>query len=447
LLAAGHARLAVLLDALGRPDEAAAERGLAADPCAAAGAASGPRGVVVTNALAAAGPDSFTRVKVFYGTDRAPTGSDRPDEFYGADRGVMDYGTVEVTVPRIHKPGAIEAPSLLSFEWSENPERHIIVSRLETMTADALFGDIGATLAERGSDELFVFVHGYNVSFGDAAKRTAQIAYDLNFSGAPVLFSWPSAANSLAYASDEAVVRLSGRRLLRFLDELVARSQGRRIYLLAHSMGNRALADALELMATRRAGAGESGPLFDQVIFAAPDEDAALFAEMLATIRPLAHRLTLYGSAADLALYASRQLHGDEPRAGEGGDALLVADGLDSIDMSGLGDDMLRHSYFAASASALTDVMWLFWRDTPPQQRCGMQPERAARGPFWLFQPERCDGPVLLSALTFAETHGPGALAEIDRILAGLRADPAEAEAVAEWEAIRAVLAGGTIVQ
>ena len=40
--------------------------------------------------------------------------------------------------------------------------------------------------------QVFVFVHGFNVSFENALRRTAQIAYDLNFDGAPFLFSWPS---------------------------------------------------------------------------------------------------------------------------------------------------------------------------------------------------------------------------------------------------------------
>ena len=29
--------------------------------------------------------------------------------------------------------------------------------------------------------DVLVFVHGYNVGFEDAARRAAQLAYDLNF--------------------------------------------------------------------------------------------------------------------------------------------------------------------------------------------------------------------------------------------------------------------------
>ena len=36
--------------------------------------------------------------------------------------------------------------------------------------------------------DAFVFIHGFNVAFEDAVMRTAQIAYDLGFDGAPILY-------------------------------------------------------------------------------------------------------------------------------------------------------------------------------------------------------------------------------------------------------------------
>lgn len=435
VIARDHARLADLLAALGRQAESDAERELADDAvarCARTGSAS--RGVVVTNEFAATTPDSFARVRVFYATDRQTSGSDRPNDFYSSGRGELSYGEVEVTVPRIHKPGEVEAPSLTKLEWSENPERHFVIARIETMEGEEMFASMRASLEEQRSDEAFVFVHGYNVSFSDAAKRTAQIAYDLNFNGAPILYSWPSAGSLLSYARDEAVVRLSGRRLLRFLEEVVRQSGAKHINLIAHSMGNRAMADALELMAARREGAGETAPLFDQVIFAAPDEDALLFADMAVTIRPLVRRMTLYGSDNDSALRASQRLHGEERRAGQAGEAILIAEPVDSIDMSVLGEDMLGHAYFASSTSALTDISWLFWRDSPPDKRCGMDVKQDPKGRYWVFDPVRCDGPVMLSALTLIKTEGEAALAKVEQILAGSAGGSMQAD---EWEAIR----------
>jgi len=386
-----------------------------------------------------ASEENFARVKVFYATDRARTGNRHPNDFYGGDRGTMDYGTMEITVPLSHKPGRVEAPSLLRLEWRENPDRHYVITRILPSDREAMLGDIRSTLAERGSDEAFVFIHGYNVTFAEAAKRTAQIAYDVNFDGAPILFSWPSRGTTFGYTHDEAVVRLSGRRLVGFLDDVVQRTGAKRINLIAHSMGNRALTDALELIAVRREAAGETAPLFEQAIFAAPDVDAELFAEVLKTIDPLARRLTLYGSRNDIALAASRTLHG-MPRAGQAGEAILVTEEVDSIDMSRLGEDVLGHSYFAQSASALTDMTWLFWRDASPDQRCGMDVRTGRNGRFWLFDPVRCDGPALLSALTLIKTEGNAALARIEDILDQAQARGARDE-IEEWQAIRTATA------
>ncbi|MEM1317623.1 MAG: alpha/beta hydrolase, partial [Pseudomonadota bacterium] len=72
-------------------------------------------------------------------------------------------------------------------------------------------------------------------------------------------------------------------------------------------------------------------PPFDQVVFAAPDVDAGLFAAMAETARPLARRMTLYASNNDWALEVSRKLHGNAPRAGQGGDAMLVSSAIDSV--------------------------------------------------------------------------------------------------------------------
>ncbi len=445
IIARDHARLADALEGLGETAEAAEHRRLANAPaqirCIGERSSEEMGPVVVTNDTAGADEKQFTRVKIFYATDRARSGSDRPDEFYGGERGEMEYGTVEVTVPRNHKPGEIEAPSLVKLEWAENAERHIVMTKLATGTEQGLFADMRATLADNQADGAFVFIHGFNTTFSAAAKRTAQIAYDINYDGAPILFSWPSEGSTFSYIRDEAVVRLSGRHLLHFLDDVIAQSGAKHINLIAHSMGNRALLDALELMATRREGAGQTGPVFGQIIFAAPDEDASLFAEMLKTISPLAERLTLYGSNKDLALNVSKRVHGDLPRAGQAGDGIVVTKGLDSIDMTVLGDDMLAHSYFAQTSSALTDLLTLFWRDADPDERCGMDPKTGTKGAFWQYDAARCNGPVMLSALTLLRKEGKAAIQRINSIISNAGKQASESRREAEWREIRTALA------
>jgi esterase/lipase superfamily enzyme len=50
--------------------------------------------------------------------------------------------------------------------------------------------------------DAFIFVNGCNVSFEDAARRTGQFAYDLEFLGV-LIFYWPSNGKFADYMNDE----------------------------------------------------------------------------------------------------------------------------------------------------------------------------------------------------------------------------------------------------
>ncbi|MBX3530298.1 MAG: alpha/beta hydrolase [Rhizobiaceae bacterium] len=369
----------------------------------------------------------FTSVKIYYATDRARSGSEDPNDFYGGDRGELELGTAVVSIPPQHTPGAIERPSIWTFTFREDPGRHVVLQSVTPGENDKVFAEMREQLGSAGSDSAFVFVHGFNVPFFEAAQRTAQMAYDMNFDGVPILYSWPSRASLLSYIADTAVVNLSGRRLTLFLEDVVKKSGAKRIHLIAHSMGNRAMTDALELYALRHKG---EPPAFDQVLFTAPDLDAGLFAEMAKTIQPVAQRLTLYASDKDWALAVSRKLHGDATRAGQGGKRILHSAAVDSIDMTSIGEDMLMHSYYANNPSALTDILALMWRDAGPEERCGMTKVDGENGSFWEYKPEDCDGNALLSTLSILRKASivtfPDARAFMNRFIMPATTDPNE---------------------
>lgn len=361
--------------------------------------------------------DGYRVVDVYYATDRARSGEPEPASFYGSGRGMLELGIATVTVPDVHQPGQIEAPSIWRLEFGPNAARHVVLRSVTPVEADTFFSEMNQEFSDTGWREAFVFIHGYNVTFDQAAKRAAQIAHDMNYVGVPILYSWPSRGRTSGYVSDAAVVRLSGRRLSAFLDDLLDRTEAQTIHIVAHSMGNRALTDALELLALRRGIVEGDPPLFGQILFAAPDVDAGLFAEMLPTIRPLARRLTLYASEQDWALAASRRLHGDAPRAGQGGSTTLIDPLLDSVDMSELGQDMLAHSYFANDSSALGDMMALFWRNAAPDRRCGLvaEPMVDALRPVWFYRVGRCEDQSIVNLIANLQR------AEVNNLLAAER--------------------------
>lgn len=382
--------------------------------------------------------EGFVRMDVYYATDRATTGKLRPARVFGGDRDSgLNYGIAEVTIPRTHIPGALETPSVWKLEFSANPAKHVMLQSVSALDKDAFFADMRSDLKDSGATDAFVFAHGYNVSFDAAAKRTAQLAYDMNFRGLPVLYSWPSKGATVGYIPDTAVVRLSGRRLTHFLEDLVEKSGATTIHLIAHSMGNRAMTDALELMALRHAPVEK--PIFDQVIFAAPDVDMGLFAEMLPTIRPLAERLTLYASDQDWALDASRKLHGNAPRAGQGGEIALLHELIDTIDMSDLGNDMLAHSYVANEQSAILDMSMLFWRNLDPKLRCGLNGTKpASEHQVWKYQKETCSNFNLLPVVATLRDLGA---ATKEQVRATLRSKFSDATQLEELETMLLELA------
>lgn len=342
----------------------------------------------------------FREVDVFYATDRTRTGENEPSDFYGYGRGELEYGIVSVTIPDIHVPGAIESPSIWRLEFGPEPTKHIMVQKVDPLEPDTYFQRMQAELEKLKRKEAFVFIHGFNSSFDAAAKRAAQLAYDMDYRGVPVLYSWPSAGKTFMYVADTAVVRLSGRRLYVFLQELRSRSGADVVHIVAHSMGNRALTDALELLAMSQRAEEMTEPMFGQIFFAAPDVDAGLFREMLGTIHPLAQRLTLYTSKEDWALVASRKLHGDAPRAGQAGADLVTSKDFDTVDMSALGEDMLAHTYFANDSSALADIMSLIWLNVGPERRCGLDKSESTGGSsYWKYTKGICPDADLISVI------------------------------------------------
>lgn len=346
------------------------------------------------------GSRDYTAVDVYYATDRARTGHSYPSRFYGSGRGELELGIASVSIPKSHTPGAVDAPSVFRLEFSVNPVRHVVLQSVTPMEGEDFFARLAEDADSRLRSEIFVYVHGFNVSFEKALKRAAQIAYDINYQGVPVVYSWPSRARATGYFPDSAVVRLSARRLCAFLEQLAVRKSAKRIHLIAHSMGSRAVSDALELLCLRRRAEGAPTRILDQLLFAAPDVDADLFREMLPNIRATANRVTLYGSERDWALSASRYIHGDVPRAGQGGDDMIVFDDLDSIDMSAAGDDMLAHSYYARSKSALLDIATLVWQNLDPGLRYGLIPQTGRHGDSWRFLPDDDRMPAIVRLCT-----------------------------------------------
>jgi esterase/lipase superfamily enzyme len=378
----------------------------------------------------------FATVRVFYGTNRAPTGDVKPALFYGKGRGELQYGYLNVTIPRIHKEAELETqPRWAEYTFVMNEasmrRQYVLLDQITPLAKDDFTRALRQQIKDSPSKDLFIFVHGFNNTFEDAARRAAQMAYDLDFDGTPILYSWPSQGSVVAYAADEAAVGISGRKMADFLETVVAQSGAQRIHVLAHSMGNRALIEAMQTYLAKRAP-DKRQHIFGQIVFTAPDVDRDYFIDAIDSLRASAERVTLYASGNDRALHYSQFVHG-APRAGTAGDVIVKLAGLDTIDMSAVPADILGHSYFAANSGAINDIFRIFWRGDAPPQRCGMKDSKGGGTlSVWLFNADACMGDDLLEAGVMLKRFGDLAR---DRVAANISAltDPSQKR---EWQLI-----------
>ena len=247
----------------------------------------------------------WSTVNVYYGTNRlskyglqAPLDAD-PNEWYSNKRAAtLQYGLCEVSIPDTHEYGEIERPRVWKFEFRENADRHVMLRSVHPQSESETLALISADLAKSDRNQAFVFIHGYNVTFPEAARRTAQMAFDLKFDGPPIFFSWPSRGKLSGYVADLEEADGAATYLQQFLEQVAGDTGAQEVHVIAHSMGNRVLAGALD----RMAAAAPHRPVahFNQILLAAPDIDAERFRNEIAPrVSPRADRMTIYASSQD----------------------------------------------------------------------------------------------------------------------------------------------------
>ena len=335
--------------------------------------------------------ETYAEFSIFWATDRRQTGDSNPKTMFAGDRGPgsLVYGTSTISVPNDHKIGEIERPRFWRFTIGDDPEKYMVVlpGETEILEEDPWFEKVRDRAVD-GERTAFVFIHGYNTTFEEAALRTAQIGYDLKFPGAPILYSWPSKGESglRAYATDEGNVRWTKGRLIEFLKDIHARSGADQITLIAHSMGGRLLGNALEILAQTTFDGGEMP--FNEIILSAPDIDADVFiSQIMPAMRKLAKGQTLYASSNDWALrFVADVLRDGKPRAGYSGDQIVVEKGLDTIDATEVRTDFWRHTDLS-SRPVLTDIYELISYSKRAGERQYLQEQKTKDGVFWRLPP------------------------------------------------------------
>ena len=328
--------------------------------------------------------DSFYVKEVHYGTTRfdkcAPVittavacANDPKRLDTGNDRGLdhVVYGNAYVKIPFDKKVGGVEGMSLSGVDHG-----------------------VGWDVFRSGisSDDVLVFIHGYNTSFSNAAIRTAQLAHDTNFMGEAVLFSWPSNQGARIvhnYRMDKERANENVELLAEFLLK-IAEASDKKIHIVAHSMGGYILTNSLSIISNKLDQNNKllelrrnkhNNKIFNQIILAAPDiaNDEYELKFTKYNYSELAERITLYSSVNDNVLKASSLINMFLEGTGEhrlgtslqaSGDNFKVIKGMDTVDTrKEIAPQFFGHSFYANYRSLVTDIYLILNYGIHPDNR------------------------------------------------------------------------------
>jgi len=327
-------------------------------------------------------PNLYT---VWFGTNRALTNSADSSGGFSSERSqTVRYGTCDVVIPSNHEFGSLGSTWIYrKITGSDDP---VQLQRINVQDEPLFWSGLKEALSRLppGRRDALVFIHGFNVSFEQAAIRCAQVGFDLKITGATAFFSWPASVN---YVADGSSIDASEGPITDFLTRFARDVGAENVHILAHSMGNRGLLRAVDRIAAH--ASAQSKVRFGQIFLAAPDVDVEVF-KMLASAYPkVSKRTTLYMSAKDKALQLSTGISNFQ-RVGLYPPPTIV-NGIDTVYVpfvNLLSVFELDHSYFGEAAGVLHDMFDLVRSNRSPADRQRIAQESAdGGGVYWQLQP------------------------------------------------------------
>ena len=321
-------------------------------------------------------------VEVLYATDRKVDNPNRVIDYYGGERGELRYGTCQVVV-NTQKNGITSYADMQLWHLDNSYPLYgeTELRQIKELSPDAFTDYLSTRLAQTEDKSALIFIHGFAKKFERAARTTAKLTYELSYQGIPILYSWPSNGSPAAYTGDMASMDWSTPHLQQFLDRLSTQHDVETIHLIAHSLGNRGLLNALKGLIN------SSSPVkqwkFGEVILVAPDVDKDIFERDIAPqITQTNSRITLYVSSVDFPLLVSRKLN-LYPRVGDSRDKPPVFSGIETIDASQAISMQMGHTYYRKDPSVLSDLYFLINKRQGADERPTLRATDLPEGRYW----------------------------------------------------------------
>jgi esterase/lipase superfamily enzyme len=351
-------------------------------------------------------------------TDRAPGDGDAA---YTAERSrSIAFGSTTITFGEGVTLGATTELGRfppIPYVLTETPggmRRAPAVLAAHTQAKQRLQGEIAGRLAIAPRKEMVLFVHGYHVTFEDAAMTMGEMCHFLGREFVCGIFTWPAGGDRGAlfgYDVDRESAEYAVEDLVKLIRIIAATPGLERIHFIAHSRGTDTLASALSVLSAEAYGR-RSSPAQEfhigNVVLVAPDLDGDVAVTKIFkvfsdpdlpfggepqpdTIIPPAPglKLTLYVSRGDKALATSGWLFGSIARLGRIDATMFTPDQIELIGNLGAVDiievrgstDFFGHSYFVSNPKVSADIIAML--------RYGLRANEPGRplqqiaGPFW----------------------------------------------------------------
>jgi esterase/lipase superfamily enzyme len=325
-------------------------------------------------------------IDVYFATNRAPVEGSKTVAFGSLAAKSLTLGQAKVVVAKPDSAGGLPRSSDPFVDGAQvNQGARVEVTEVARLAIRTIAAGVDWASPQNRKPfqkQVFVFVPGFNVSFENALRRTAQIAYDVDFDGAAVLFSWPSGSGLSSYLYSSAKTGPAANQLMVFLEKLIAQTGASKVHLIAHSMGSVVLLETLEKLKLKRDAGGHSGAAFAEIILHSPDVAKDRFSEVMAEVSSLGSAATLYAASNDRAIGLSRWIWGDrvDPSA---------FSGIETIDTTAAGSSFLglNHDLYVTNPVIFNDMRYMLKQGKhPPDQRsAAFQSTATPDGTIWRY--------------------------------------------------------------
>lgn len=360
---------------------------------------------------------------IYFFTDRGRKETEKPKNTFGSKRSnVMVFGTVNTVFDRLNSwqelvsiSSTSERPNKIPLRITsvdvaaEFPPTPFALARIhdETVVDPQVLAQfeeksrasqsmLRQALFSKKTDEILLYVHGYNTNFRDSILNLLDIWHFAGRRGLPISYTWPAANGGLTgYFADSESGEFSIFHLKQALRLLISMPELKRINIIAHSRGTVLVSTALRELVIEARAAGKdlkSALKIHNLILAAPDMDYGVVQQRLVAeqLEEAHHQITVYTNEDDVALslssfLASAQRFGKlnaEDISESEQKMLALVEGVAFVSVADL-NSFIGHSYYRKNPRTLSDIAALLRYEAAAGSP--LRPLESAGPKFWVL--------------------------------------------------------------